>query len=178
MDIVSRRFNIYLLAALATLLCCGCASSKKKKEKTFETVLRVHAQASDNTTFTRKIKVFENPPAVMTVDQSPLLTDAQVESARVVDALGGFALVIQFDKWGQRLLDQHSSLNLGRNLAIFVQFGEKADMAKWLAAPRISNRISDAALIFTPDCTREEAEIIAKGLNKKASEKPKDETKW
>jgi len=167
MDFVSRRFNIYLLAAFSVLLFCGCASSKKKKEKELTTVLRVHVQAKDNTTFTRKITVFESSPVEMTVDKSTLLTDAEVTEARVADALGGFALVIKFDKRGQWLLDEHSSLNIGRSLAIFVQYGEKSEKARWLAAPIISHRISDGALVFTPDVTREEAELIVKGLGRK-----------
>ena len=177
MDSVSRRFNLYLLAAVSTLLFCGCATHKKKEPVT---VLRVHAQAKENTTFTRKIKVFENDPTELKVDQSTIVTDAEVESANVVDALGGFALVIKFDKRGQWLLDQHSSLNIGRHLAIFVQYGEKSEKAKWIAAPVISNRISDGSLIFTPDLTRDEADEIVKGLGHKAAsaKAAKDDKQW
>lgn len=164
MDIVRPRFNFYLLAVLCAGLVGSCAT---KKEKKLVTTLRVHAEASDNTTFKRKVKLFERDPFEMTVDQSTLLTEAEVETASIVDALGGFAFVINFNKRGQWLLDQHSSLNLGRHLAIFVQYGEKSAKARWLAAPIISNRISDGALIFTPDCTREEAEQVAKGLGTK-----------
>jgi len=183
MDSVCRRFNIYLLAALSLLLVGGCASNKKddkKKEKKLETYLRVHAQAKDSTTFTKKITIFPNSPVTMTVDQSPLLTDTDVEKAQVVDTLGGFALVIKFDKRGQWLLDQHSSLNIGRTLAIFAQYGEKGAKTKWIAAPIISRRISDGTLLFTPDVTREEAEQIAKGLGKKTGlDKPsKDDKDW
>jgi preprotein translocase subunit SecD len=175
MDFVSRRFNIYLLAALSALLFCGCATHKKKE---ILTSLRVHAEAKDNTTFTRKITVFEESPIEMTVDQSTLVTDTEVTKASVVEALGGFALVIQFDKRGQWLLDQHSSLNIGRHLAIFAQYGEKPVKTRWIAVPIISNRISDGALIFTPDVTREEAEQIAKGLGiKKGFDKPAKEEK-
>lgn len=175
MDSVSRRFNLYLLTALAALLCCGCATHKKKE---ILTTLRIHTEANDNTTFAKKISLYENPPVEMSVDKYPLLTDAEVNSAAVVDALGGFALVITFDKRGQWLLDQHSSLNIGRHFAIFAQYGEKNERARWLAAPIISNRISDGALIFTPDVTREEAEMIAKGLGvKKGLDKPIKENK-
>jgi len=185
MNSVRRRFNIYLLATLSVMLLVGgCASHKdkdKKKEKKVVTYLRIHGQASNNTTFTKKITVFPNSPITIYVDQSELLTDANVEGAQVVDALGGFAMVIKFDKRGQWLLDEYSSLNLGRYLAIFVQYGEKSEKVKWLAAPIISRRISDGALIFTPDATREEAEMIAKGLNKKVDlvDRPdKDDKKW
>ena len=48
--------------------------------------------------------------------------------------------------------------------------------ARWLAAPRISQRIKDGVLVFTPDATREEAERIVRGLNNvaiKLGNKPK-----
>jgi len=175
MDSVGQRFNLYLLTAISLVLITGCATHKKKD---LTTTLRVHTEAKENTTFTRKIKVFESSPVEMTVDESTLLTDAEVEKASIVEALGGFALVIQFDKRGQWLLDQHTSLNLGRHLAIFVQYGEKSEKASWIAAPILSHRIGDGALIFTPDVTREDAELIAKGLGiKKGLDKPSKEDK-
>ena len=35
---------------------------------------------------------------------------------------------------------------------------------RWLAAPVFTKRITDGVLVFTPDCTREEADRIVKGL--------------
>ena len=185
MDSVSRRFNIYLLAVLCVALACGCASDekkKKKKEKEIVTSLRIHLQATDKTTFTKKVTIFPNSPIQIMVDQYPLLTDTDVDSAQVVDSLGGFAIVIKFDKRGQWLLDETSSLNLGRYLGIFVQYGpdKKTQKANWIAAPIISRRISDGALIFTPDVTHEDAELIVRGLGKKTGlDKPaKEDKQW
>jgi hypothetical protein len=39
---------------------------------------------------------------------------------------------------------------------------------RWLAAPRITGRIADGRLEFTPDATRDEAERIVHGLNRVA----------
>ena len=176
MDTGIGRFNIYLLAALAALLFCGCQTHSKKN---IRTALRVHTEAKENTTFSKKITVIENPRIEMRVDDSPIVTEAMVTEAKVVEAMGGFALMIKFDSGGKWLLDQHSSLNLGRHFAIYVDFGGKEGKARWIAAPIISNRISDGMLLFTPDVTREEADQIAAGLNpppdKKA--KPGTETK-
>ena len=36
---------------------------------------------------------------------------------------------------------------------------------RWLGAPRVTHRIKDGVLIFTPDTDREEAEQIVLGLN-------------
>lgn len=165
MDMRIARFNLYLLGALLAVLAGGCQTAKQDKVEA--TVLRVHAEATDNSAFTREISMFKNPTIKLRVDDSPLLTEDQVASAAVVNALGGFALVIKFDPRGQWLLDQHTSLNLGKHFAVFVQYGKKPTKAVWLAAPIISNRISDGALIFTPDVSREDAEIIAQGLGHK-----------
>ena len=162
MDIARLCFNIYLPVALSAVLFCGCASGKKNKKVV--TLLQIHAVASDKSNFTKKVSVFREAPVTLRVEDSPLLTEADVKEAVVVEALGGFALVIQFEARGRWLLDQHSSMHKGQNLAIFARFGEKEGIKRWIAAPILSNRITDGALIFTPDATREEAEMIARGL--------------
>ena len=174
MDTKRRRFNIYLLAAAACILFSGCATSKPKK---IETVLQVHAAGTDKAIFTKKVKLFRDAPMEMRVEESPLLTGVDVKKATVVEALGGFALKIEFEARGRWILDSHSSLNIGKNLVIFAKFGEEPGVSRWIAAPIISNRISDGALIFTPDTTREEAELIAKGLGEQEDPKAKKKKK-
>ena len=169
MDIALRRFNLYLLLAMLALGGTACQTSKSKK---LETTLRVHAEAKDDSGFTDKIKVFKDESVSMRVDQMPLLTDIDVEEARVVEALGGFALQIKFTPMGRWQLDQFTGLNIGRHYAIFVLFGKDPAVARWIAAPIVSHRISNGVILFTPDCTREEAELIVQGLPHK--EKPKD----
>jgi preprotein translocase subunit SecD len=174
MDLVRRRFNTYLLSLLCVASLCGCITTGSKK-KSEETVLRVHAEARDNSSFTRKVTVLRTSPVDMVVDQSPILTDEEVADARVVEALGGFAIQIKFDSRGQWLLDHHTSLNLGRHLAIFVSYGGKKNTkSRWLAAPIISQRVSDGMLIFTPDATREEADEIVLGLKSDEPDKAAD----
>ena len=140
-------------------------------------MLQVHAVATDSSAFTKKVSVFRSSPVTLRVDQSPLLTEVDVKKAAVVEALGGFALVIEFEARGRWLLDQHSSIHKGQNLVIFARFGEKEGVERWIAAPILSHRITDGALIFTPDATREEAELIARGLGEpqKKESKKKEE---
>lgn len=166
MDFAPRRFNSYFLALLAAALACFGTGCKTPGRKAPQTTLRIHAEATDNSSFTRKIEVYRTFPTKMLVEQSPLLTEAEVKEAAVVEALGGFALQFKLDSRGRWLLDHHSSLHRGRKLAIFATFGEGGKKARWLAAPVLSHRISNGQLIFTPDATREEAELIVAGLKR------------
>ena len=75
------------------------------------------------------------------------------------------AIKIEFNSTGTVLLEQYSATNPGRHFAIFCQFGPEQKEQRWLAAPLINQRITDGKLVFTPDCTREEADEIVLGLN-------------
>jgi murein DD-endopeptidase MepM/ murein hydrolase activator NlpD len=50
--------------------------------------------------------------------------------------------------------------------------GRKTRDGRWLAAPIITRRISNGVLVFTPDCSREEADQLVLGLNNVAKENP------
>ena len=63
------------------------------------------------------------------------------------------------------LLEQYSAANPGRHFVIFGQWGEKLTNGRWLAAPIITRRITGGMLVFTPDCSREEADQLVLGLN-------------
>ena len=108
-------------------------------------------------------------PVMVNVQKSPFLTEASVKEAKVVEVIGGFALRLKFDRQGGWLLEQYSTANLGKHVAIFSEFAspsdEKLNQGRWLAAPRINQRITDGTLAFTPDATRAEAEQIVVGLN-------------
>ena len=70
------------------------------------------------------------------------------------------SIFVQFDRRGTWLLEQYTTANRGRRIAIMSQFGQ----VRWLAAPKISKPITDGTLVFTPDATREEADRIVRGL--------------
>ena len=59
----------------------------------------------------------------------------------------------------------YAGLGALRRLAIAAQFGEKEVQMRWLAAPVIRKRVTDGILAFTPDASREETELIVRGLN-------------
>ena len=171
MDIALSRFNLYLLIALTGMAGSACQSSKSKK---VETTLRIHTEARDEASFTRTVKVFKDETVTMIINEMPLLSDADVVDAQVVEALGGFAIQFKFNPMGRWQLDKHTGINIGRHYAIFVLFGEKPSVARWIAAPIISNRIANGVIIFTPDCTREEAELIVQGLPQEQKEEKPD----
>lgn len=162
-----KRFNTYLLLALA--LVCGCQSPETKRKKQFST-LRVHLEVNRDTTDRNELAPISRAnPVMVNVQKSPFLTEASVKEAKVVEVIGGFALRVGFDRQGVWLLEQYSTANLGKHVAIFSEFAspsdEKLNQGRWLAAPRINQRITDGVLVFTPDATREETEQIALGLN-------------
>jgi preprotein translocase subunit SecD len=175
-----NRFNIYLLISLAAVLACGCHTTgqgKDEKGKALST-LRIHLQTEpDIMDFSTQVPVYRSQPVLVTVDKSPFLTEANVSEARVVDVHGGFALQIQFDRQGSWLLEEYTTTNPGKHLAIFCEFGQKKKEARWLAAPLITRRISNGVLTFAPDASREEAEQIATGLNNIAA-KRSEASKW
>ena len=163
-----NRFNIYLLPLLAATLLCGCRThshAKDDKEKKLAT-LRVHLEASSDDAFGgAKAQIYRAAPVELTIEKDPFLTEAHVESAQVVNVLGGFDLQIKLNTEGTWLLQTYSAGNPGKHYAIFSQFVEKSNKGRWLAASMFGRVMSDGILQFTPDATHEEAEEIALGLN-------------
>jgi preprotein translocase subunit SecD len=166
MKICWQRFNLYLLVAVAVAAVCGCKSTPESQAKKLLATLRLHLESGrDDSKASEPVPVYREQPIMVNVEKEPFINEASISEARVFNAVGGFALRIQFDHSGTTLLDQYTTLNRGKRIAIFSQFGDKIKDYRWLAAPVISHRISDGVLIFTPDTTRDEAEEIALGLN-------------
>lgn len=178
MIIGRNRFNLYLLLSLLLVaVASGCATHKDDPEKRLAT-FRVHLEAqTEDADRTQRVAVFRASPVEFIVEKEPFLDEAHVSSARVMEVLGGFDIMVQLNRQGTWLLQEYSASNPGRHYAIFSQFGEKGKEARWLAAP-IFNKINSAGILqFTPDCTREEADQIVKGLNNVAKKNESNE-KW
>jgi preprotein translocase subunit SecD len=175
-------FNIYLLAVLA--LICGCRSPEHKREHALST-LRVHMEMdADNSGHAHPVPVFRDKPFMVNIEHSPILTEADVSEARVVQVVGGWALRVQFDRHGSWVLEQYSMSNRGKHLVIFSQFAspdtDGVNPGRWLAAPVISGRITDGAILFTADASVSEGYQIALGLNNAAKKHQIEpsEKKW
>lgn len=161
-----RRFNINLTSTTLLLaFLTGCATLGAKSQKQIA-ALRVHLEVkADGTDRNTRVPIYRSNPIMINVEISPFLNEADVTQASLVDSLGGFQMVIQFDKRGTRLLEQFSATNPGKHFAIAAEFAEKTKQSRWLAAPIVVRRIPDGVLAFTPDTTRAEAEEIVRGLN-------------
>jgi hypothetical protein len=170
-------FNINLALAVALALVCGCKSSQSQGQK-LVSAFRIHVEINrENTERNRVVPVYRANPLMVSIDRTPLLTEARVTEARVVDGVGGFAIRLQFDRQGTWLLESNSTANRGRRFAIFCEFNDlqnpKVVVGRWLAAPMIT-RITNGVLQFTPDATLEEAHQIVRGLNNVAKKLQSD----
>ena len=163
MKVWTRRFNIYLTLMAALVLLCSCKTDRQKGPVS---AVRIHIEVNpDSAGMSQTVSVVRSDPVLVTIAQEPILTEAKIVAARVFDAHGGFAIEVRFDETATWILEQYSAANPGLHLAIFGQWGDKLANGRWLAAPLITRRISDGVLLFTPDCSREEADQFVLGLN-------------
>ena len=164
MNFYARRFNLYLLLAAALALVSGCATGKKEDKQT--AALRIHIENDTSMASNSKtISVLRSEPVMISIVTDPILTEANVVAARLMEAPGGFAVEVKFDESGGWTLEQFSAANPGRHFVIFGQWGDKLANGRWLAAPSITRRNATGTLVFTPDASRGEAETLVKGLN-------------
>ncbi|MBE0540646.1 MAG: hypothetical protein IH623_04585 [Verrucomicrobia bacterium] len=165
MVIRASRFNTYLccLTLLAVGVGCQSAESQRKKQTA---VLRIHIETHANqVNFSESVTVLRSSPMVLTVTKAPFVSENELAKAQIIEDAKGFALRLEFGRSGTWLLEQYSSSNPGKRLAIYAEFGEKPATGRWLAAPVISRRIADGVLMFTPDADRVELEQLELGLN-------------
>ncbi|HEX3800955.1 MAG TPA: hypothetical protein VH413_19845 [Verrucomicrobiae bacterium] len=166
------RFNTYLwLAAGALLLATGCKTGDKDKKHPLST-LELHAEVGrDNGGDNEMVPVLREHPVYVNVAKETFLDAADIVEANVVDDLGGFKIRLKFNWRGTQLLESYSTAYRGRHIAVFAVWGP----ARWIAAPVVQKPIADGVLTFTPDCTREEADRLVKGLNNVADDIKKEE---
>ena len=184
MMIHRNRFNTYLALAAALTLAGGCGTTKKKTPKPFAT-LRVNLETNaDSSGRNKPVPIYRENPFMLTIETDPILTEANISEARVIETVGGFALRLRFERKGRWLLEQYTAANHGKHVAIFSEFtsptAAHVNIGRWLGAPLITGRIQDGVLLFTPDVSIEEAHQIAIGLNniaKKNENTPEDEAK-
>ena len=170
-----------LTVLLLSLVVSGCLFHKdKEKEKakpeeehskrdkaSLRLYLEVNPDGSDRS---EPVSIGRISPFQINVEKKAFLTEFNIEHAAVLESFGGYSLSVRFNKEGTWLLEQYTTANKGKRIAIAAEFGQ----LRWLGAPVIRQRIADGHLVFTPDATREESERIASGLNRVAEENKKN----
>lgn len=175
MKICPRRFNIILILGLvAAGLWTGCQTSspearaKSGKRGKEASTLRFHYVINnDGTPRCLPITVYRNHPMTFYIDRSPFLWEANITKAEVVTNLGTYGLRVEFDRSGAIALESVTTAQRSRHIAIYSDFGE----SRWLAAPLITQPVTNGVFEFTPDATLEETQRIARGLNNLARKK-------
>ncbi len=167
------RFNLYLLTA--TLLgLTACQSPEERERADTLATLRLYLEATPDGT--AHYQMLELAGVPVCASKSAFLAESSVKQASVIATRdGGYALDIEFDHHGLLVLDSITASNRGKRIILFTQFGpKKSGQQRWLAAPKITSRISKGRLVFTPNATRAEAEQIALGLNNAVAKREKD----
>jgi len=177
MKVYPSRFNIYLVMFAALALFCGCQTHKSEpKEDKQMSALRLYIESNvDPAGTSQTVSVLRSEPVSVTIMHEPILTEADIIAARVLDAPAGagFAVEIKLADMPTLLLEQYSAANPDKHFVIWGQWGDKARDTRWLAAPLITHRISDGVLAFTPDMSRDDAYRLVLGLNNLAKKTAK-----
>lgn len=174
MNFYAMRFNLYLLLLAATLA-VGCKTDKKDSHLAS---LRIHMENKAQVPGSgQTVSVLRSEPVLVTINNEPVLTEANVTRATLLETPGGYALQVQFDESGTWALEQYSAAYAGKHFAIFGQWSENTKDSRWLAAPLISHRIANGVLAFTPDASREETQALVTGLNNMAKKVAKGKMK-
>lgn len=156
------RINLYLALLLFVAAASGCATEEERRLKEEASSLRLYLeQESDRGDQTTVVPIYRAAPSLVRIDKNYFLDEGHLIRADVVDVVGGFAIAVEFDFHGRLVLENVSNSYRGRRIAIYSMFTD----GRWLAAPRMVQRITDGKLVFTPDATREEAERLVRGLN-------------
>jgi murein DD-endopeptidase MepM/ murein hydrolase activator NlpD len=125
MKVRARQFNLYLAIIAALVFTCGCQSDKNDKDKQ-TAALRIHLETGPGSPDTSQtISVLRSDPVSVAIATDPILTEANVIAAKIIDAPGGFAIEIKFDESATWMLEHSSAANPGKHFAIFGQWGEK-----------------------------------------------------
>jgi preprotein translocase subunit SecD len=174
MNFYARGFNLYLLLLAVTLAAAGCQSDKDKAAKHLAS-LRIHLENRAQLPGSGKtVSVIRANPVLVTINTEPVLTEAGIVRADLLDSPVGFAVQVKFDEEGAFTLEQYTSAYEGKHFVIFGQWSEDSTNSRWLAAPLISHRIINGVFAFTPDASHEEAKQLVIGLNNMAKKIAKE----
>lgn len=167
-----RAINLYLACLLAGLT-AGCKSTDADQAGKDLGLLSLHLEVNpDGTDRSRTVLVSRASRVPVHVQVAPFLDQRSITNAAVIeDPLGGFAISLRLDRRGTWTLEQVTTIYRETRMAVLGQWmtDSKQGEARWLAAPIITQPITNGVLTFTPDANREEAEKLVAGLNNVAA---------
>lgn len=136
--------------------------SKKEKPKLNKS-LRVYVETKhDIEERSLPAVVGRSSPMKFMVEKLPILNEVHVESAALLDQPGSFQVQVKFNSLGARILESYTAAAAGRHLLIMTELNKEG---RWIAAPLIRRRLGNGILIFTPDASREDMDLLVRGLN-------------
>jgi len=143
----------------------GCQTgddAKKEKPDKEASTLRLHMEENDIGLGVGKIEVIRANPIKLMVQKTAFLDEGDIAKAMVVEPkYGGHQIRIEYTARGKMALQMATAPRPGRHVAVWSKWTE----GRWLAAPLVQRGIEDGIFVFTPDCSREEANRIVRGLN-------------
>jgi hypothetical protein len=155
-----------------TFWMAGCASEPKdkrsKEEKELVAAIRLSQEVPENSTApSHEIYVLRSSPVKILVEREPILDERDVKAARIFESMGNPLIGIEFTLHGRLVLEMATVSHPGMRMAVQSTWttGKETAETRWIAAPQLTTPIRDGTLTFTPDCSREEATRIVKGLN-------------
>ena len=163
-DLARRAWLGFLVLTLAAAVGCKSTDTKEKPAKPDKeaSTLRLHIEENDIGLGVGKIEVFRANPMKVIVQKTPFVDEGDIARATLVDSpYGGHLIKIEYTSRGKMALQLGTAPHPGRRVAVWCRWTE----GRWLAAPVIQHGLEDGVFIFTPDCSREEAERIVRGLN-------------
>lgn len=152
-----QSLKMVLAFTLAATLVAGCALFQKKSE---ESTLRIYEQV-DAALPAETVQTVEIPRAglKLTISPFPTLSERDVQSAELYDTAGGKAIFLRFDPTGTVALDEMTTRNRGRYVAVLIN---NHPVSAWL----VDQRIINGQFLVEGDLTDEEAKKVVDDLNK------------
>lgn len=138
------------------------AANQPENEKKEVSTFRLHLEENDIGLGVGKVEVFRADPMKLIVQKTAFVDEGDIAKARVIESpYGGVLIQIEYVQRGRMALQMATAAHPGRRVAVWARWTS----GRWLAAPVVQRGIEDGFFTFTPDCTREEAERIVRGLN-------------
>jgi len=174
------RFNIYYLYGLITglVLLVGCKSPEQRRVDDMIGGMRLHIASGIRQRQTQEPVIIAG--VSIYTDKQFFADERSLTGCQVYDSEGGgFTMRFDFNLHGKLALEAATADNPEKQIAIFIQYGEKKlDKASWVAAPRIRKRMSEGVLEFSPAVDRQSAEDMALALSNTIKEQEKPLANW